>query len=243
MIRIAICDDIKEDREQVLACAERFCRASEQEFSAALFSSADELLSGEGSFDLYLLDVLMPGKDGIHAARELRRRIPDAVIVFITTSLDSAVTGYQVEAAGFLLKPLSQENFDETMSRLLQRGLIGTPPCLSVIYNHLPLEIPLSRIIALESELHRVHVRMDGSVVTVNQRLSDLEEQLSSRPEFLRCHQSFLVNLNYVEEILENAFRLTAGADAGIREVPISRTYYKFCKMAFYQYRLNRFRV
>ena len=243
MIRIAVCDDVPEEREEVLAYAERFCASAEQAFFVEPFSSADDLLAAEGPYDLYLLDVLMPGVDGISAAKELRRRIPDAVIVFITTSLDSAVTGYQVEAAGFLLKPLSQSAFDETMNRLLQRGLIGSPACLSVIYDHMPVEIPLRKIVVLESDLHRLYVRMDRHLVTVNQRLSELEEQLSGRPEFLRCHQSFLVNLNYVEEIRENAFHLVKDIDAGIADVPISRTYYKFCKMTYYQYRLNRFRI
>ena len=79
-------------------------------------------------------------------------------------------------------------------------------------------------------------------MVTVNQRLSKLEEQLSEYPEFLRCHQSFLVNLNYIEDIPEGSFKLKDAACSYSSLVPISRSRYKYCKMEFYQYRLNRLR-
>ncbi len=241
MIRIAVCDDVKEEREEVLRCAESFFGDLSRECEITEFSSGKELLDFNEAFDLYLLDVLMPKLDGMSAARELRKRFPDAIIVFITSSLDSAVASYEVEASGFLLKPLSQDSFSDTMDRLLRRGLIGPEAVLSVVSNHLPMEIPLSRIVLLESDLHRVHVRMDRHMISVNQRLSDLEAQLSSHPEFLRCHQSFLVNLRFVEDLRDGRFLLLPEVEAGFRDIPISRTNLKRCKMEYYQFRLNRF--
>ena len=242
MIKIALCDDNPNERRDIDAHVKEYFDGANQSYELEQYSSADDLLANKKTYDLYLLDVLMPGCDGLSAARIIRERESDAIIVFITSDLDSAVEGYSVEASGFLLKPLTSVTFKETMDRLHARGLVGKVPTLSVISRHTPLEIPLSKIVLLESNLHQVSIYTIGEEITINQRLSKLEEQLSDYPEFLRCHQSFMVNLNYVEEILEDSFKLKDNSDAGKGTVPISRSRYKYCKMEFYQYRLNRLR-
>lgn len=240
MIKIAICDDVENERLEVSSCVKSYFGSSNQLFQYTEFSSATELLKSGEKFDLYLLDVIMPSTDGMRAARELRRRYPDAIIVFITSNLDSAVEGYRVEASGFLLKPLRKEAFDETMNHLMHRGLIGREPILSVVSKRLPMEIPLSRIIAIESDLHRVYLHMDGTAITINQRLNELDEALYGHKEFLRCHQSFIINLRYVREMDGSHFVLADNAVCTHKLIPISRTRLKFCKKEYYQYRLNR---
>ncbi len=242
MIRIAVCDDNPNERSEVEAQAKSYFDAGSQAYELDLYESALDLLANDKAYDLYLLDVLMPGCDGVSAAKAIREKDQNAIIVFITSNLDSAVEGYRVEASGFLLKPLTAESFVDTMDRLAKRGLIGTIPTLSVVSKHTPLGIPLSQIVMLESDLHQVYIYTIGETVTVNQRLSKLEEQIADYPEFLRCHQSFLVNLNYVDDILEGSFMLKDSAGVSNPLVPISRSRYKYCKMEFYQYRLNRLR-
>ena len=85
------------------------------------------------AYDLYFLDVLMPGKSGIQGAAALLKLYSDPVIIFITSSLESAVDSYRVCASGFLLKPVHWEDFQETMDRVSAQKL--TPPAayLSVI--------------------------------------------------------------------------------------------------------------
>ncbi|MBR2674971.1 MAG: response regulator transcription factor [Mogibacterium sp.] len=240
MIRIAICDDVESERREVADCVNSYFGKGWQAYEADEFSSGAELLKSDVKYDLYLLDVLMPETDGMRTAKELRRRYPDAIFVFITSDLDSAVEGYRVEASGFLIKPLRPDAFNETMDYLMQRGLIGPEPTLSVVSKRLPMEIPLSKIIALESELHRVYLHMDGTAITVNQRLTDIEEALAGQSEFLRCHQSFIINLRYVSDMDGSHFILSDNVKCAHKSIPISRARLKLCKMEFYQYRLNR---
>ena len=131
--------------------------------------------------------------------------------------IDSAVDSYRVEAAGFLLKPVTPETFSETMERLIRNGRIGREASLHIIYSHMPVDIPLRRVVVLESELHR----------------------LADHGEFLRCHQSFIVNLGYVSHIDGNEFVLRRGTGAGLGTVPISRNYLKRSKKVFYDFRLK----
>ena len=240
VLGIAVCDDEKTELEAISRLTESYFRTRGMETEITAFDSAEKLLRSRKQFDLYLLDVLMPVKDGISAAGMIREMKPDAVIVFITSMLASAVDSYRVEAAGFLLKPVTEETYADTMERLIRNGRIGSRPALDIIYDHMPMSIPLDRIVVLESDLHRVHIRLDGDIYTVHMRLKDLELMLADRKEFLRCHQSFLINLQYADSIVENDFILQRGLKAGIHTVPISRIYLKSSKKAFYDYRLTR---
>jgi len=239
ILQIAVCDDDSAEREEIIRAAEACFQERQFHTQIVPFASAEELLDSGKRFDLYLLDVLMPGRDGISAAGLLKRKDPEAVIVFITSSLDSAVDSYKVEAAGFLLKPVTAGSLGETADRLIRRGRIGNKPSLEIIYDHMPMEIPLDRIVVLESDLHRVHIRLTGDIYTISTRLKELEEKLTGRGSFLRCHQSFLINLKYASSIEGNAFLLRSGLHAGISSVPISRVYLKSSKKAFYDYRLK----
>ena len=240
MLHIAICDDEKSGREAVSEAAGAYFRARGIAFELTSFMSARALLKEGSRFDLYLLDVVMPEVDGITAAEHIRDRWPDAVIVFITSMIGSAVDSYRVEAAGFLLKPVTAETFQETADRLIRRGLIGEKAALSVIVDHNPVAIPLSRIAVLESELHRVHIYLDGTSYSISRRLGDLEEELRESPQFIRCHQSYIVNLTCVKEMRGSSFVLKDKLRTAVREVPISRAYLKKSKKAFYDHQLKR---
>ena len=106
MLKIAICDDTREERELVEQYAKRYFDARKQPAEFEIFHSMQDVLDTGRACDLYLLDVLMPGKSGIQGAADLLKLYADPVIIFITSSLESAVDSYRVCASGFLLKPV-----------------------------------------------------------------------------------------------------------------------------------------
>ena len=112
------------------------------------------LLESGREYDLYLLDA-EPGMSGIDTAQALAEDKDHPVVVFITSSLESAVEGYRVEAAGFILKPVEEENFWSTMERgEAQAG--SEKAVLSVVHNRVNVELPLERLAWFENRLHRV---------------------------------------------------------------------------------------
>lgn len=235
MLKIVICDDTPEEMLTVIHCTETFFSRKGIDYQLDTFSSADDLLKSNNLYDLYLLDVLMPGMTGIEMAEKLNTADSTPVIVFITSSLESAIDGYRVNASGFILKPVSQENFDETMERITAQKLTQKQESLSVIHNRVPVKIPLSRIQYFENKLHRVSIVMaDNEIITVNLKLSQIQEMLQNESAFLRCHQSYIVNLNYVSNIEDVCFSMQ-----GKQLIPISRNYYKECKNKYYHYRLE----
>lgn len=235
MLKIVVCDDTPEENQAVSCCAAEFFRQKNIEVQIDTYLSAEELLKANKLYDLYLLDVLMPGMTGIDAAAALQKTDINPVIVFITTSLESAVDGYRVNAAGFILKPIVQKLFDETMERITEQKLGLKPEYLSVIHNRVPVKIALNRIQYLENKLRKVSIVMsDGEIFTVGQKLSQIQKMLESQNVFLRCHQSYIVNLDYVEKMEDVCFHMKNGMI-----VPISRNYYKESKNKYYHYRLE----
>ena len=235
MYNVAICDDTEEERLQAAEYAGRFFEREGIEVHIDTYAAGRELLESGRKYDLYLLDVLMPGMSGIDAAQALAEDKDHPVVVFITSSLESAVEGYRVEAAGFILKPVEEESFWSTMERVVRRRLGVKKSVLSLVHNRVNVELPLERLAWFENRLHRVFVKLtDGEVLSVNQKLSELQLVLEPHSQFLRCHQSYLVNLDYVDKLEDSCFYMRDG-----HMIPISRNFYKQSKNAYYHYRLK----
>ena len=177
----------------------------------------------------------MPGKNGIQGAADLLKLYADPVIIFITSSLESAVDSYRVCASGFLLKPVGWEDFKETMDRVCRQRLSLPQASLSVIVNRVPVELSLERISHFENRLHKVYATLtDGRVVPLSQKLSSILESVAEQEIFLRCHQSYIVNLAHVRTLEDTFFQMEDGTS-----IPISRAFYKEAKNAYYHYRLR----
>lgn len=235
MLRIAICDDTPEDRLDVFHHTKSYFEKREMEVEIDSYSDAKELLLREHSYDLYLMDVLIPNMTGLEAAKRLQSLSERPVIIFITSSMEAAVEGYRVNAAGFILKPVQEADFEETFSRVISMYLKPQTAAITITHNRVPLTLPLRKIVYFENRLHRVSIlTSDGELLTSSHKLTGFQEMLSEYSQFLRCHQSFLVNLDYVERMEDNSFLLQ-----NQQLVPISRNFYKQSKNAYYHYLLK----
>jgi len=235
MLHIAICDDTPLDCQEITSYTRKFFQAHQLPAQIIWFHDPFELLEHQEPCDLYLLDVVMPRLDGIQLARRLRLKSDSAVIVFITSSIEFAVTGYQVHAAGFILKPLDTDNYNNTMERILYERFNPSPKTITVTHNRTPLSLTLSKILYIESRLHLLCIHLNnGENLSLYQKLGEFEEQLVLNPQFVRCHKSYIVNLDYADTISSNCFHLYGG-----EMVPISRSLYANSKTAFYHHKMK----
>lgn len=235
MLRIAICDDIRDERDLVAEYTKEYFSSIGTEMQTDIYDNMIGLLETEKEYDLYLLDVLMPGMTGIEGAAELQRRMKDPRIVFITSSIDAAVDGYGVNACGFLLKPLQFEKYVETMERIRRKYLDKGGRTITITYKKVEVGIDTERILYVENKLHTINIVLDnGMTYTIGAKLSDFQEQLIPAKHFLRCHQSYIVNLKAVKDMDATGFILQDGS-----YVPVSRSNYKTCKTALYRFKLQ----
>ena len=147
-------------------------------------------------------------------------------IIFLTTSPDFAVESYDVEAAGYLLKPLQEEK----LQKLLERVLIQPDKQrVCVRSNRRHRYLFLEEILFIESDNHSIRIHLaSGEVIGSSEKLGELATRLDER--FLRCHQSFLVNMEHIADVNED-FVLKDGRAIPIRirdRKVMADTYYRF---------------
>ena len=201
MVEIALCDDNVEDIEAIRALAERFA-AEHSEFPIRLraFASAAELsehIEESGGFDLYILDVMMPGMSGIRFAETLRSRGDRAEIVFLTVSRDYAVDAFSVYACGYLLKPPNKEQFDEVVLHTVQKIVRDKNEVLTVKTKDGLRRIQLHKIVMVESFNHMREITItDGSKLETPSTLSELFGQLGDHENFYMPHRAYIANLD-----------------------------------------------
>ena len=123
MFKIAVCDDEQPYLEKTYAMLERYAKAHDLELTAEIFDSASALLDAieDGIYhSIYLLDIYMPGLSGMSVATELRSRGVRSPIIFLTSSTEHAVEAFGVNATHYLLKPYTEESFDNAMDKAMQ---------------------------------------------------------------------------------------------------------------------------
>lgn len=118
MITIALIDDDDADARVTASMIDRYFDGDASRYAVTRFADGDSLLRDyKASFDLMFLDVEMPGTDGVTVARRLRVVDDQTVLVFTTKMAQYAVEGYDVDAIGYLLKPLNYYAFSIKMRK------------------------------------------------------------------------------------------------------------------------------
>ncbi|UZD55839.1 LytR/AlgR family response regulator transcription factor [Caldimonas aquatica] len=146
--------------------------------------------------DLVLLDVQMPGADGLRLASELRRHEQPPAVVFVTAHPEHAVSAFDLEAVDYLTKPVRRERLQAALhrahDRLRARGAAAdAEPVLVVNDRGRVTRVPVSEVLYLKAELKYVTLRTARHTYVLDESLSELEERLGER--FLRVHRNALV--------------------------------------------------
>lgn len=230
-IDIAVCDDTQTDKEVVAQLTEEICKAEGMIPKITCFDRAETLLDtmqrGE-RFALLLIDVLMPGLDGMELARVLREKNEQVSIIFISSNREMALQGYEVSAARYLAKPVDKEKLKEAIlfcygQYQKERELLL--PVSGSMRRVAPKDIYYAEIMG-----RKCRIRMEQEEYDASLSLSELEELLPEH-EFIRCHQSFLVNWHHVQSLRTDALELTDK-----RMIPVSKHRVKQVRQAFVDY-------
>lgn len=232
MWKIAICDDNSAETEQLRTLLNRYAHQKGLSLQIYAYSDGGALISAYEDkglrFHLILLDVLMQRSNGIDTAAKLRRLGVHTPIVFCTTSRDYAVESYEVEAAGYLVKPVTYERLALLLDKSLKKQ---DSPRLAL---HLPGGIHYvyySQILYFESREHMTYAILDtGETLRCAESLAVLEKMLSHDPRFYRCHKAYLVNMDYIERV-EDVFLLSDGSRVPYRireKKKITDDYYRY---------------
>lgn len=216
-MRIAVCDDCMDDALSIKKFLE--------DHEVSIYSDADSLLADIENkmmrYDLYLLDIFMgESMNGIKLAERLRKVQEEAVICFVSTSDDFYREAYDLYAVQYLIKPIREEDIKKLLRKV--EKIVARSSEKSLIYSWWGKKgkIPYGKIRYISSRGHMLSIYCtDGKMQESTGKLNDFESQLCGEV-FVRCHQSFIVNMYHVESL--SGAELTVGGE----QIPVSRRYY-----------------
>jgi len=228
MIHIAVCEDKDEDMAHIrnLLCQTKIlCDFTE-------YTSAEPLLfdieTNQKQFDVFFLDIYLPGQNGVEAARCIRASHPDAIIIFLSTSEEFYREAFDLYAFQYLIKPVSLAGLTQVLLKAAEK--ITTPEeTLQITFRGRNTILRHADIRYISSSNHALCFHMQGGQeYTSYGRLDELEAQLASEL-FVRCHKSFIANLLYVNRLTREGFYIDETL------IPISRSYATGAKKSYHK--------
>lgn len=237
MLYIAVCDDMENDRRELRAFLEAYFIQNPYAYSITDYITGEALCDDciEGSrFDLIFLDIFMEGMSGIEAARQLREYDRQSAIIFLTTTPDFALESYDVRAYGYLVKPLDMKKAQRLMDVYLREEYAGRQKTLLVREGSRGVRIAYREIEYIESNRNLLLIHLENEEIhRIYAKLDEVERELNGHG-FLRCHQSFLINMERVRAALDD-FIMESGT-----HVPIRQRGAKAIRDSYFEYILSQ---
>lgn len=182
------------------------------EFSVELYSGAEAYLAAhDEDSDIIFLDIDMPGINGMDLAKEIRKTRPKVILIFCTNLEQFALNGYEVEACGYIIKPVRKYSFDFYMDKSLKwlwryRKTGGDKIFVKAVDGRRMVNV--QDICYVEVGRHKLfyHIYKNGApseVIRARGSMQETEAQLAPFG-FVRSSISYLVNLAYITEIRGN---------------------------------------
>lgn len=232
-MNLLICDDLQSDAAELdsLLQASGFPVDITQFFHA---SDALNFVRTGAVVDCCFLDIVMPEMDGIALASALRQDGYAGEIVFLSTSKDYGPETYTVDAFSYLLKPPTAVRVNKILEKLEQAKnredrteiTISTAKATKVLLHR--------DISYVEVILHKIYFYMrDGGQICVNATFSEIAAQLLCDSRFIRCHRSYVVNMQDIAAVSEREIVTHSG-----KRIPIPRGY-RDIRSKFYQWKFG----
>ncbi len=227
-VQIGICDDNPEDC-RVLAEA---LYSYDPSFKISTYTSGksllDELEDLAVVFDILFLDIYMPGINGIETAGIIRGKMGDAMIIFVSSSNEHYPEAYDVFAFNYMMKPVNREKLNTILDQALVSIAKERREQFSFTYKAMTCRVYCRDILYIESSDKMILFHMQNK--TMLKCYGKLDELLKKMPEgfFIRCHQSFAVNLFHISEMGDSYFRMDSVS------ISISKKYLKEAKDQYF---------
>ncbi len=199
MFRIAVVENDSGDLLKLKNCLINYSQKEKIQFEIFEFSDGDMITDNyKSNFDIILMDIEMEYMDGLTAAEKIRELDKETIIIFVTNSPQYAIRGYKVNAFDYILKPIAEFSFGETMSKAIARLDKKQEKYITIPTAQGTSKLAESRICYVEvQDKYLFYHTLDG-VYQVRDSLKNVTATLDSKL-FIMCSRCYLVNLSYVD--------------------------------------------
>lgn len=229
--KIAICDDEPKTLSLIESIVKKWAGDNDINIKIETFSSAEAFLftyEEDKSFHILLLDIEMPGMNGVDLAERIRKDNKSIQIVFITGFMDYIAQGYDVDALHYLLKPVDERKLFEVLDKACDR-LSVSEKVLFIESGGEMVQVPIHTITYAEVDKNYITIHTGKGDFSKKQTLSELEDELGNA--FFKTGRSFLVNLSFVKKTSRTEVELKDGS-----LIPLSRGRYEAINEAIIKY-------
>ena len=236
MLRIAICDDEIAFALQLQSKISSWNHPDTQ-LMIETFDNGDSFIHAHAKspFDIIFLDVVMPIFNGIEVARELRKTDSSVKIVFLTSSPEYAVDSYTVKANNYLLKPVDDEKLYQCLNELSEE-LETISNMILIKCSNAVHKLPLRNIEYVEAQnKHTLFILKNNQILESIETFYLHEDKLLLADGFIKCHRSYIVNINHIDTYTTKEIRMRSGY-----RIPISRTYHPGFENAYFSYTFRK---
>lgn len=236
MVTVGICDDEKQSRIMLRRITESYFQFLGLDYRIEEFENGESLLRQMNldccGPDIIFLDIQMKGMDGVETARRIRKYSKDAVLIFVTGYEDYVFKGYEVGALNYIVKPYGREKILHMLDEAMEKLEYVKQRSFPVQQGTNLIKVPVKEIQYLFSRLRKIVLVTEKGTFEFYGKLGEVQKQLPGC--FVRIHQSYLVNLNYVDKVGVNQVWLEN------EELPVSRKYCQEVSAAFARFLLKQ---
>ncbi|MCM1048562.1 MAG: LytTR family DNA-binding domain-containing protein [Clostridiales bacterium] len=236
-MKIAVCDDDEAQRLLLQKYAKEWAHNNKLTIEVNLFKDGESFWfawEDDSDYDLLIFDIEMRQLSGVELATNIRKKDEDIPILFVTGYDSYMAQGFEVAALHYLLKPLQKEKLFTVLDKFYRnRKKNEKEEKLLFRAEHGPLSLPVSKIWYLEARAHQCILYTEDESYILYAAIGEMVSYLCSRPEFVRCHRSYIVNMQHIsaivkpELILDDKRRLPMSRSA---EKEVNRTFIELYK-------------
>ncbi len=168
------------------------------EAEICLFASGEELICSGRRPDVVLMDIKLPGRNGLEIVERLQRAGADSPVIFITAYKEYVFRAFDLEAAHYILKPVRKEKLYQALDRALRRIKAEEGKTIWIAQGSRAFRLRFREILYCEVFDHETFIYTASERFRFPGTLEALEKELDGR--FFRCHRSYLVNMDCVTE-------------------------------------------
>lgn len=240
MLKIAICDDDQKDLSNIVSLINDYSsvKAGSNTIAYTLFSNAVDLLAvmeNGSSFDLVLLDIIMPLTTGIDAASEIRKFDREVKIAFLTSSSEFAVESYSVNAYSYVLKPVGKASLHSILDRIFSEVEGKTDTWFLVKSKTRLVRVSFNKLEFVEVIGHTIIFHLtDGTALEAVGTMTGLETLLLVENSFIKPHRSYIVNMIHIDTLSPRHIKMRSQTI-----IPVSKANFRVIKTTYMEFAFN----
>jgi DNA-binding LytR/AlgR family response regulator len=239
MIIVAICDDLECDRLQIKSYIKDYCIQEDFDINIITFENGEALekhyTNSRSTFDMIFLDIYMGKKTGIEVAKQIRKYDSNCKIIFTTSSSEHALESFEVFPFNYLIKPISKVAFNTVFEKALDVNNKESQNRLIIKIGATIHTVYYKDIQYIESDARSLNIHtVNSKNFTFLSKLDDIQKSINDR-RFVRCHKSYLVNMDYILNVEDYSFKILDNT-----KIPVTQRNFATIKKIFFDYILDK---